>query len=73
VPEAVRAVVAYGFETLGLEVLGLAHSPENAQSRRVAEKCGFVYGETGKFFSKLLQREVDDVRHYVTNSHFHRL
>jgi len=65
VPEAVLAVFEYGFKTLGLDAFGLAHSAENAQSRRVAEKCGFVYSETGRYFSKVLQAEIDDIRHIL--------
>jgi len=64
-PEAVKAVVAYGFNTLGLEAFGIAHFPENVASRRVAEKCGFTYIETGKYFSKQLQKEYDDIRYIL--------
>ena len=64
-PEAVKAVIAYGFDSLGLEVFGLAHSSENTASRRVAEKCGFTYIETGKYFSKLLQEYIDDIRYIL--------
>ena len=63
--EAVCAVIDYGFNNLGLEAFGLAHSPENIRSRRVAEKCGFTYSETGKFFSKLKGYEIDDIRHIL--------
>jgi len=63
--EGVKAVIEYGFNHLGLECFGLAHSPENIQSRRVAEKCGFVYSETGQFFSKLRQVHIDDIRHIL--------
>ena len=45
--EAVKAIVNYGFEHLGVEAFGIAHFAENAASRRVAEKCGFMYVETG--------------------------
>ena len=39
--EAARAVVAYGFEELGLALISVTHYPQNARSRRVIEKCGF--------------------------------
>lgn len=42
-PEAVRAVCAYCFETLGYDFLTAGHFRGNAQSARVIEKCGFVF------------------------------
>ena len=63
--EAVLAIVSYGFENLGIEAFGIAHFAENAASRRVAEKCGFTYIETGKFYSKQLDKHYDDVRHIL--------
>ena len=44
--EAVRAVIEYGFVTLNLETLWCGHYQENMRSRRVIEKCGFVYHHT---------------------------
>ena len=63
--EAVRAVVSCGFASLGIEAFGIAHFAENTASRRVAEKCGFVYIETGKYYSKQLDRHYDDIRHIL--------
>jgi len=40
--EAAQACVRYGFEEMGLEKIVADASPENAASRRVLEKCGFV-------------------------------
>lgn len=44
-PEAVRAVMAYCFGTLGLDFLIVGHFVQNRQSRRVIEKCGFRYNK----------------------------
>ena len=63
--EAVMAVVNYGFANLGIEAFGIAHFAENTASRRVAEKCGFVYIETGKYYSKQLDKHYDDIRHIL--------
>ena len=63
--EAVMAVINYGFEALGIEAFGIAHFAENAASRRVAQKCGFTYIETGKFYSKQLNKHYDDIRHIL--------
>ena len=43
VPEAVRAVLTYGFTELGLRRIWCAHYEGNWRSRRVIEKCGFQY------------------------------
>lgn len=45
-PEAAKAVIEYGFVTLKLHTLWCGHYGENARSRRVIEKCGFVYHHT---------------------------
>ncbi len=42
-PEAVKAVVNYCFDTLGFDFLTCAHFIWNQQSHRVIEKCGFLY------------------------------
>mgnify|MGYP002234885656 FL=1 len=41
--EALRAMVQYGFERKGLDVLAISHFAGNDRSRRVIEKCGFRY------------------------------
>ena len=42
-PEAVKAVQQYLFETVGLDFLLISHFVWNGQSRRVIQKCGFQY------------------------------
>lgn len=45
--EAVKAVIQYAFEELeGIDLLSVFHSPDNARTRRVIEKCGFTYETT---------------------------
>lgn len=46
VPEAVNRLVQYGFKELGLELIWCGHYRENHNSKRVNEKCGFVYSFT---------------------------
>ncbi|MFP4186675.1 MAG: GNAT family N-acetyltransferase [Acholeplasmataceae bacterium] len=43
VTEAVRRVIAHAFQDLGMERIRCGHHPDNGASRRVIEKCGFVY------------------------------
>lgn len=46
IPEAVRALIRYGFEELHLERLWCGYFDGNEKSRRVQEKCGFLYHHT---------------------------
>ena len=46
IPEAVRALQRYAFRDLGLEKLWAGYFVGNDKSRRVQEKCGFVYHHT---------------------------
>ena len=48
IPEAVRALTDYAFGTLGLRTLRCGYFEGNEKSRRVQEKCGFVYERTRK-------------------------
>lgn len=41
--EAAKAFIDYAFNTLDLEMLLCAHFDFNKESRRVIEKCGFVF------------------------------
>ncbi len=46
--EAARAVIRYGFDELGLDLISATHYPFNERSKRVIEKCGFQYEATIK-------------------------
>jgi RimJ/RimL family protein N-acetyltransferase len=46
IPEAVNELIRRGFEDLGLSALWCGYYDGNEQSRRVQEKCGFVYHHT---------------------------
>ncbi|HFI0273942.1 TPA: GNAT family N-acetyltransferase [Streptococcus suis] len=43
VPEAIRELLCYAFETLKLETVWCGYFEGNEQSRRAQEKCGFTY------------------------------
>lgn len=45
-PEAVEEMKRYGFEDLGLTEIWCGHFEFNMRSKRVVEKCGFVYDHT---------------------------
>ena len=45
-PEAVKSVMAYLFEEMGMLRLEVGYDPENPASGAVIRKCGFTYEGT---------------------------
>ena len=66
-PEAVGAVADYCFSKYGLDAITCSHFKKNERSKRVIEKCGFVYVREGEFFSKQLQRTFEDYKYILMN------
>jgi [ribosomal protein S5]-alanine N-acetyltransferase len=48
IPEAVKELIKYSFEKLNLEILWCGYFEGNEKSKRVQEKCGFLYHHTEK-------------------------
>ncbi|MBR1797901.1 MAG: GNAT family N-acetyltransferase [Clostridiales bacterium] len=49
--ESCRSVIDYGFNTIGLHKVQICARPSNTASRKVIEKCGFIYeGELRDYF-----------------------
>ena len=48
IPEAVRALLSRCFEELGCTAVWCGYYDGNGKSRRVQEKCGFLYHHTAK-------------------------
>lgn len=42
-PEAVKAIISYGFQTLKLDGINVGHKPSNTQSEKVILKTGFKH------------------------------
>jgi len=64
VPEAVNALVAYGFYELKLDAVTCCHFADNLQSRRVIEKCGFRFVRQSTHTAVQLQKTLPD-RKYI--------
>jgi len=64
-PEAVRAVIAYGFEKLGLEAFTCGHFAHNPQSRRVIEKCGFRLVKESEYYAEQLDQTFLDKKYIL--------
>ena len=65
-PEAVKAVIAYCFETLHYDFLTCGHFLRNSQSRRVIEKCGFRFLKEVPFETRMGTRETGRL-YYLCN------
>lgn len=48
IPEAVKELLRHGFEDLGLDKIWCGYFEGNIKSKRVQEKCGFIYHHTNK-------------------------
>ena len=59
IPETTKELIRHAFVDLNLETLWCGYFEGNAKSKRVQEKCGFVYHHTNKdIYWKLM----DDIR-----------
>lgn len=56
-PEAVKAVIAYLFETVRLDFIMISHFQWNRQSARVIQKCGFEYIRTTTHITRYQTQE----------------
>ena len=59
IPEAVKRLLYHGFENLKLEKIWCGYFDGNTKSKRVQEKCGFVYHHTNK---NIHWKLMDDIR-----------
>lgn len=60
-PEAVKEVIRYLFEEVGLDVIFCGHFLWNKQSQRVQEKCGFKHYTFDTYETKVDTTEEDEV------------
>ncbi len=57
-PEAVKTLIRHGFENLGMTTIWCGYYDGNEKSKRVQEKCGFVYYRTTDDVEVPLMNEV---------------
>ncbi len=69
-PEAVREVLRFCFEDLGLDGVSISHFRENRQSRRVIEKCGFRFIQNGEYYAGPLNKTFEDCRYLLLREEF---
>lgn len=63
--EAVQALLRYGFVGLGLDLVSAYCYPHNSRSRRVLQKCGFVYEGRLRLCERLYNGQVLDNECYA--------
>lgn len=59
-PEAVKEVIRYLFEEVGLDLIVCGHFLSNGRSQRVQEKCGFKHYALGTYETKFGTIEDDE-------------
>lgn len=64
-PEAVRRVIDWCFDEVGLDALTVGHFMGNSQSRRVIEKCGFAFEKKGVFHAGKLNRDFEEMQYIL--------
>ena len=72
-PEAVKELLRYGFEELGFQTIWCGHYDFNDKSRRVVEKCGFLYRFTEKAWVELMDEERTELHYALTREEWQSL
>lgn len=73
IPEAVRELLRYGFEELGLSAIWCGHYDFNDKSRRVVEKCGFIHRFTDRTWVELMGEECTELHYALTREEWQSL
>ena len=71
-PEAVKAIIDYGFNELGIEAITCGHFLENNQSKRVIEKIGFEFVKQSEYYSKQMNKTFEDMKYILLKEVFNR-
>lgn len=68
--EATKAVIQYGFNRINLHKVQICHKSINTASRRVIEKCGFVYEGTSRDFFYENGKYIDRLYYSILKDEF---
>lgn len=68
--EATKAVIKYGFEKINLHKVQICHKSINIPSRKVIEKCGFVYEGTLRDFFYMDGHYVDRLYYSILKDEY---
>ena len=64
-PEAIKAVIEYGFDILNLDAFICGHFSDNIQSKRVIEKCGFSFTKRSISHMNQLERDIETLNYIL--------
>ncbi len=74
ITEATRRVIRFAFEELELDLVTVTHYPFNDRSRRVIERCGFIYEATLKQATVRYDGVVlDEVLYYLDREQYQKI
>jgi len=68
--EATKAVIQYGFDKINLHKVQICHNSINPSSRKVIEKCGFVYEGALRDFFYMDGKYVDRLYYSILKDEF---
>ena len=71
--EAAQAVIQYAFKQIGVHKVQICHKSINMPSRRVIEKCGFVYEGTLRDYFYMNGDYVDRLYYSILEKEFNKL
>lgn len=71
--EATKAVITYGFENLNLHKVQICHKDTNVPSRKVIEKCGFIFEGALRDFFYINGQYVDRLYYSILKDEFKSL
>lgn len=64
-PEAVREVIRFCFDTCGLDAITVKHASTNHQSKRVIEKCGFRFVKQSDRNTEYPKKGLADMKYII--------
>ncbi|MDS0524578.1 GNAT family N-acetyltransferase [Clostridium sp. SHJSY1] len=74
IPEAVNLLIKFGFEKLHLDIIWCGHYNFNKNSKRVVEKCGFIYRFNKDTKLKLLDNKIVNELYYsITRNDYYNV
>lgn len=74
IPEAVNLLIKYGFENLNLDIIWCGHYDFNTKSKRVVEKCGFIYRFNRDTRLQLLDNKVvNELFYSITKDEYYNI
>ncbi|KLU64084.1 putative ribosomal N-acetyltransferase YdaF [Desulfosporosinus acididurans] len=68
--EATKAVIQFGFSKMNLHKVQICHKSTNIPSRKVIEKCGFIYEGTLRDFFYMDSQYVDRLYYSILIDEF---